>query len=116
MTAAFPDPWDPPNWGAQFNAAANALAADALQAAQDASTAASSAVAAQAAAEAAAAAAEAPIDAAVDDGLILINPAKKKRTVNPPRSSQVRARVSSTASGRAQRSTTAAATLRSYCQ
>ena len=31
------------------------------------------------------------LDAAVDDGLILINPAKKKRTVNPPRSSQVRA-------------------------
>jgi hypothetical protein len=28
--------------------------------------------------------------AAVDDGLIL-NPAKKKRTVDPPRSSQVRA-------------------------
>lgn len=31
------------------------------------------------------------LDAAIDDGLILINPAKKKRTVNPPRSSQVRA-------------------------
>ncbi len=31
------------------------------------------------------------LDAAVDDGLILINPAKKKRTVNPPSSSQVRA-------------------------
>lgn len=31
------------------------------------------------------------LDAAVDDGLILLNPAKKKRTVNPPRSSQVRA-------------------------
>jgi len=31
------------------------------------------------------------LDAAVDDGLILVNPAKKKRTVNPPRSSQVRA-------------------------
>ena len=31
------------------------------------------------------------LDAAVDDGLILINPAKKKRTVNPPTSSQVRA-------------------------
>ncbi|MBA2551698.1 MAG: site-specific integrase, partial [Nocardioidaceae bacterium] len=31
------------------------------------------------------------LDSAVDDGLILINPAKKKRTVNPPRSSQVRA-------------------------
>ena len=29
--------------------------------------------------------------AAVDDGLILLNPAKKKRTVNPPTSSQVRA-------------------------
>lgn len=31
------------------------------------------------------------LDAAIDDGLILINPAKKRRTVNPPRSSQVRA-------------------------
>ena len=31
------------------------------------------------------------LDAAVDDGLILINPANKKRTVNPPTSSQVRA-------------------------
>ncbi len=31
------------------------------------------------------------LDAAVDDGLILLNPAKKKRTVNPPTSSQVRA-------------------------
>jgi integrase len=31
------------------------------------------------------------LDAAVDDGLILLNPAKKKRTVNPPSSSQVRA-------------------------
>lgn len=31
------------------------------------------------------------LDAAVDDGLILLNPAKKRRTVNPPRSSQVRA-------------------------
>lgn len=31
------------------------------------------------------------LDAAVDDGLILINPAKKRRTVNPPSSSQVRA-------------------------
>ena len=31
------------------------------------------------------------LDAAVDDGLILMNPAKKKRTVNPPSSSQVRA-------------------------
>ena len=31
------------------------------------------------------------LDAAVDDGLILMNPAKKKRTVNPPTSSQVRA-------------------------
>ena len=31
------------------------------------------------------------LDAAVDDGMILINPAKKKRTVNPPSSSQVRA-------------------------
>jgi integrase len=31
------------------------------------------------------------LDAAVDDGLILVNPAKKRRTVNPPRSSQVRA-------------------------
>lgn len=30
------------------------------------------------------------LDAAVDDGLILINPAKKTRTVNPPRSSQIR--------------------------
>jgi integrase len=31
------------------------------------------------------------LDAAVDDGLILLNPAKKTRTVNPPRSSQIRA-------------------------
>ncbi|MBF4163975.1 tyrosine-type recombinase/integrase [Nocardioides acrostichi] len=31
------------------------------------------------------------LDAAVDDELILLNPAKKRRTVNPPRSSQVRA-------------------------
>ncbi len=31
------------------------------------------------------------LDAAVDDGLILVNPAKKKRAVNPPSSSQVRA-------------------------
>jgi integrase len=31
------------------------------------------------------------LDAAVDDGLILLNPAKKKRTVNPPSSSQIRA-------------------------
>ena len=31
------------------------------------------------------------LDAAVDDGLILLNPAKKKRTVNPPSASQVRA-------------------------
>ena len=31
------------------------------------------------------------LDAAVDDGLILFNPAKKKRTVNPPTASQVRA-------------------------
>ncbi len=31
------------------------------------------------------------LDAAVDDGLILLNPAKKKLTVNPPSSSQVRA-------------------------
>jgi len=31
------------------------------------------------------------LDAAVDDGLILLNPAKKKRTVNAPRSSEVRA-------------------------
>lgn len=31
------------------------------------------------------------LDAAVDDGLILMNPAKKKRAVNPPSSSQVRA-------------------------
>jgi len=31
------------------------------------------------------------LDAAVDDGLILLNPAKKKRTVNPPRVGQVRA-------------------------
>jgi integrase len=31
------------------------------------------------------------LDAAVDDGLILLNPAKKRRTVNPPRASQVRA-------------------------
>ena len=31
------------------------------------------------------------LDAAVDDGLILTNPAKKKRTVNPPRISQIRA-------------------------
>jgi hypothetical protein len=31
------------------------------------------------------------LDAAVDDGLILLNPAKKKRTVNPPSSGQVRA-------------------------
>ncbi|MGH3501726.1 MAG: tyrosine-type recombinase/integrase [Nocardioidaceae bacterium] len=33
------------------------------------------------------------LDAAVDDGLILLNPAKKKRTVNPPTSSQVRAQT-----------------------
>ena len=31
------------------------------------------------------------LDAAVDDGLILLNPANKKRTVNPPSSGQVRA-------------------------
>lgn len=31
------------------------------------------------------------LDAAVDDGLILINPAKKTRTVDPPRSIQIRA-------------------------
>lgn len=31
------------------------------------------------------------LDAAVDDGLILLNPAKKKRAVNPPTASQVRA-------------------------
>jgi integrase len=31
------------------------------------------------------------LDAAVDDGLVLINPAKKKRTVNAPTASQVRA-------------------------
>lgn len=31
------------------------------------------------------------LDAAVDDGLVLLNPAKKTRTVNPPRSSQIRA-------------------------
>lgn len=31
------------------------------------------------------------LDAAVDEGLILLNPAKKKRAVNPPTASQVRA-------------------------
>lgn len=31
------------------------------------------------------------LDAAIDDGLIQVNPAKKKRTVNAPKSSQVRA-------------------------
>ncbi len=31
------------------------------------------------------------LDAAVDDGLILLSPAKKTRTVNPPRSCQIRA-------------------------
>ncbi|HET7388715.1 MAG TPA: site-specific integrase [Nocardioidaceae bacterium] len=31
------------------------------------------------------------LDAAVDDGLIVLNPAKRRRTVNPPRSSQLRA-------------------------
>lgn len=32
------------------------------------------------------------LDAAIDDGLIQVNPAKKKRTVNAPKSSQVRGR------------------------
>lgn len=31
------------------------------------------------------------LDAAIDDGLIVLNPAKKKRTVNAPKSSEVRA-------------------------
>ena len=31
------------------------------------------------------------LDAAIDDGLILTNPTKRKRTVNAPSSSQIRA-------------------------
>lgn len=33
----------------------------------------------------------ATLDAAIDDGHLTVNPAKKKRTVKPPKSSEVRA-------------------------
>lgn len=65
----FPDPWDPPNWGGRFNAAANQLAADARQAASDGLAAASAAEQAALDAQAAAEAAQAPADAAVDAGI-----------------------------------------------